>query len=103
MFSVVGIFPGRVPAGAAVQALVGIGVPPQAIIFLSGESAISEAESVPTTDAEADGMGKTMGAVVGGSAGVGAGLALGSAVASLMVPGVGPIMAAGLGWSQGRR
>src|SRR5205807_2039544 len=53
--------------------------------------------SMRTTDGEAEGMGKAMGAYLGGVVGASAGLSLGSAVASLFVPGVGPIMAAGIG------
>jgi hypothetical protein len=64
---------------------------------LTGELGANDLASVPTTDAEGDGMGEGMGAVVGGSVGAGAGLGLGSAIASLMVPGVGLIFAAGLG------
>ncbi len=53
--------------------------------------------AVPTTDAEAPGMGEALGTYVGGVIGASAGLFLGSAVASLAVPGVGPVFAAGLG------
>jgi hypothetical protein len=38
-----------------------------------------------------------MGAVVGGAVGASAGLSLGTAIASLVVPGVGPVLVAGLG------
>jgi hypothetical protein len=42
-------------------------------------------------------MGKAIGAFVGGVVGAGAGAGLGSAIASLVVPGVGPILAGGIG------
>ena len=97
MQSVVGIFSSRAAAERAIRELVSAGIPHESLIFLTGEHSEAELASVPTTDAEAPGMGKTVGALLGGAAGVGAGLSLGSAVASLFVPGVGPILAAGLG------
>jgi len=97
MESVVGIFGSRSPAEAAVQELLLSGISRDSIIFLTGESGEEKIEDLPTTNAERPGPGKAIGAVVGGAAGTGAGLALGSAVASLIVPGVGTIMAIGLG------
>jgi hypothetical protein len=47
--------------------------------------------SVPTTEAEQLGIGRTIGSVVGGAAGTAGGLA----VASVVLPGVGPVIAAG--------
>ncbi len=41
-------------------------------------------------------MGKAMGEVVGGAMGVAGGLTAGAALASLLIPGVGPILAGGL-------
>jgi hypothetical protein len=103
MQSVVGIFPSLASAEQAVEGLLGSGMTQQSIIFLSGESPdrggtrSAELETIPTTDAEPDGMGKAMGAVVGGAVGASAGLAGGAAVASLLVPGVGTVFAIGLG------
>ncbi len=42
-------------------------------------------------------MGKAMGAFLGGVIGASGGLSLGSAVASVLIPGLGPIMAVGFG------
>jgi len=70
------------------------GIPPQSLIFLTSEQLPAQVEQVPTTDAEAHGMGKAIGAFVGGVVGASG---LGSAVASLVVPGVGTILAAGIG------
>jgi hypothetical protein len=53
--------------------------------------------TLPTTDAESDGMGSGLGAVVGGTVGAGAGMGIGAAVGSMLVPGVGPILAVGVG------
>lgn len=103
MQSVVGIFRTRKGAEQAVRGLVNRGIPRDGIILLSAEagkgseSAKENLEKVPTTDAEADGMGAVMGALMGGGVGAGAGLAGGSAVASLLVPGVGTVFAIGLG------
>ena len=97
MQTAVGIFRSRSQAENALTDLLDSGLPQSSIVYLTGQQAPEQVESVRTTDAEAPGMGKTMGAYLGAVTGAGAGLSLGSAVASLMVPGVGPIMAAGLG------
>jgi hypothetical protein len=97
MQSIVGLFGSRVAAEQAVRGLLAKGFSPKSITLLSGESGKTEVELLPTTDAEADGMGEAMGAVVGGAMGAGAGLSLGTAVASLLVPGVGTIFAIGVG------
>jgi hypothetical protein len=95
MRSEVGIFNSRASAEQAVQQLTSNGIPQSSIIFLSGEN--TDVEQIPTTDTERDGMGKTMGAFLGGAAGAGTGLGIGSAATSLLVPGIGPVIAAGLG------
>ena len=69
----------------------------QSISLLSGESGESQVDTLPTTDAERDGMGEAMGGLIGGAVGAGAGLSLGSAIASVFVPGVGMIFAIGIG------
>ena len=97
MHTIVGIFRTRAAADQALNGVLKNGVPQQSIIFLTGDQPQAEIASVPTTDAEPDGMGKTLGSYVGGIVGAGAGLYLGSALASLVVPGVGPILAAGIG------
>jgi hypothetical protein len=102
---VVAIFPSLASAEQAVEGSLGSGMTQQSIIFLSGElpdrggtrSAEQKLETIPTTDAEPDGMGKAMGAVVGGAVGASARLAGGAAVASLLVPGVGTVFAIGVG------
>jgi len=97
MQTIVGIFRTRAAADQALNGLLKNGVPDQSIIFLTGDQPQAQVSSVPTTDAEPDGMGKTLGSYVGGIVGAGAGLYLGSALASLVVPGVGSILAAGIG------
>jgi hypothetical protein len=106
MESVVGIFHSVASAQQAVEGLLSVGVNKGSIIFLSSESPEHSAvlvsteeklDSVRTTDAEDDGVGKAVGALMGGAVGASAGLAGGAAIASLLVPGVGPIFAIGLG------
>lgn len=106
MQSVVGLFHSLNSAEQAVEDLLDSGITQQSIIFLSNEAPADgglraapeeELDNIPTSDTEADGMGKTMGAVLGGAMGASAGLAGGAAVASLMIPGVGMIFAIGVG------
>src|SRR5262245_1553857 len=97
MHTAVGIFRQSERAGQAVQILLSHGISPHSVIFLTGEQDAAKLETVPTSDTEAEGMGKTMGAYLGAVLGAGAGAALGSALASMFVPGVGVIFAAGLG------
>ena len=52
--------------------------------------------AVPTADSEQPGMGQAMGGTVGGAIGIAGGASLGAAAASLLVPGVGPIIAGGI-------
>jgi len=81
----------------AVNELLTNVLPDHSPIFLTGQQSAREISSLPTTDAESDGMGEALGAVVGAAVRGGAGFALGSMVVSLAVPGVGPVLAAGLG------
>jgi hypothetical protein len=97
MHNLVGIFRECAIADRAVRELLQAGIPQNRIMFLTGLDSAAQTTSLPTTDAEPEGMGKTVGEFVGGVTGASAGLALGSALASLFVPGVGPIMAAGIG------
>jgi hypothetical protein len=97
MQTVVGVFQSRSTAEDAVRDLLENVLPDRSIIFLTSERPEAQISSVPTTDAESEGMGKALGAVVGGAVGAGAGFALGGMAVSLAVPGIGPILAAGLG------
>src|SRR6266496_302009 len=81
MQSVVGIFTSCAAADRAVREMLDKGIPPQSLIFLTSEQLPAQVEQVPTTDAEAHGMGKAIGAFVGGVVGASAGLGLGGAVA----------------------
>jgi hypothetical protein len=55
----------------------------------------AELAAVPRTDAEQPGVGKAFGGLLGGALGAAGGMHLGAAAASLMVPGVGPVLALG--------
>jgi hypothetical protein len=91
----VGIFNSRPQAERAIQGLLSTGIPESAITVLAGEN--SNLEQLPTTDTEADGMGKTLTGFLGGAAGLGAGFGLGTAAASMLIPGIGPVIAVGVG------
>lgn len=97
MHSNVGIFDSRARAEQAIRVLLSSGTPDNSINYFTGECAPEEVEALRTTDAEAPGMGKAVGTLLGGVIGASGGLSLGSAVASVLIPGVGPIMAVGLG------
>jgi hypothetical protein len=93
MNAVDGIFATRTDAERAVAALQGCaGLPHRRITLLTpGDRALN---AVPTTDAEAPGVGRALGGVVGGATGAATGLQAG-ALLSIFVPGVGPVLALG--------
>ena len=93
MESVVGIFRSPEPARRAAEAIVRAGVSRESVSVLTPGSSEAEIHSrVATTETEGSGMGKAVGGVVGGAAGMG----LGAAAASLLIPGVGPVVATGV-------
>lgn len=94
MKTVVGTFPSHEMVEAAVKGLRNAGIGHSRINVLTPQSGPREIRAVPEEDAEAEGMGKAMGVVVGGATGLTAGFAL-PAVVSVMVPGLGPVIAAG--------
>jgi len=97
MESVAGIFDSAECAREARQGMQSIGIDKDRIVLLTpgmGEKRVERA--VPVMDTEQTGEGKAMGGAVGAAIGVAGGASLGAAVASLFVPGVGPVIAAGL-------
>lgn len=97
MRSVAGIFESYTDASQAVARLESIGIPEERISLLAPETSKRELDrAVATTDAEQPGMGPAVGGAVGGAMGAAGGMTIGAAAASLMVPGVGPVMAAGI-------
>jgi hypothetical protein len=97
METVVGIFRSRTDAARAFEQLIKSGIDRDRItILLPGASEEQIEAAVPTSDTESEGMGEALGGTVGGAIGAASGASLGAATASLFVPGVGPILAAGV-------
>lgn len=97
METVSGIFRSRAQAEEAVQQLHSLGIPNDRIALLTpGMNDARVENAVPTADSEQPGMGKAMGGTVGGALGVAGGASLGAAAASLLIPGVGPVIAGGI-------
>src|SRR6185369_5384981 len=81
----------------AVSRLREIGINERRLALLaSGHTTQGTATSLPVSDSENPGMGTAMGAAVGGAMGAAGGATLGLAAATLIVPGVGPVLAFGL-------
>lgn len=97
MKTVAGIFNTRGDAERAVERLRSLGLAEENISLLTpGTTPEQLDDEVPTTETEQPGMGKALGGTVGAALGVAGGLHLGTAIASLLVPGVGPVLAAGV-------
>lgn len=91
MQTVVGVVRQYGDAQRILAGLREIGLSNGRVSILSPKTPDSALQALPTTDAESPGIGGTIGSVVGGATGTASGLA----VASLLLPGVGPVMAAG--------
>jgi len=96
MKSVAGIFPSVDDAHRAVANLESIGVARADITVLAPGASQRQVDAVPTDEGEQPGMGKALGAVVGGAVGAASGVPIGAALVSLMVPGIGPVIASGI-------
>ncbi len=97
MESIVGIFNSLADARRAAAILQSVGVPKARTTVLSPHTSESEIEAqVSTTETEQPGMGSAVGGTVGAALGVAGGLEAGAAAASLLIPGVGPVIAFGL-------
>jgi hypothetical protein len=92
MIPIVGIFRSRNEAERGASELHGIGISTERITIVTPQVAKEELESVPTSQGEQPGMFKALGAVVGGV--VGAGVV--EALSTMLVPGVGVVMAIGV-------
>src|SRR5438046_3707171 len=97
MKSIVGIFNSFADAkrGAALLRTVGINEDHIAVLSPHTPEAAVEVR-IPTTETEQPGMGQALGGAIGAGLGVAGGVSAGTAVASLLVPGVGPVLAFGL-------
>jgi hypothetical protein len=94
METVAGIFRSRADAEKAVQQLHSNGIPNDRLALLTPHMDDDQIEhEVLVSDTEQPGMGQAMGGAVGGAMGAAGGATLGAAAASLLVPGVGPIIA----------
>ena len=97
MESIVGIFNSFADATRASAMLRSLGIPDRRIAVLSPGTSETEIENhIPTTDTEQPGVGTALGGTVGAALGVAGGLEAGVAAASLLVPGVGPVVALGI-------
>jgi len=91
------VFDTQDKATEAVQRVRQLGISERRMALLAPNSDPKRMErAVPISDTEDPGMGKAMGAAVGAGMGAAGGATLGLAAASLMVPGVGPVLAFGL-------
>src|SRR5215472_16608765 len=96
MITVAGTFTTRIAAERAAHDLCILGIEDGNVDLLMPGTSADQLSGLPTADTEQPGMGRAVGSVVGGAVGVGAGLTLGTAAAaSLLVPGVGPVLAVG--------
>jgi hypothetical protein len=96
MTPVVGVFESRTAAAQGIDRLISAGIKREQINILTPASSDQQIADVPVSDTEQPGMGAAVGGLVGGALGTAGGLTAGAALASLMVPGVGPILVGGL-------
>src|SRR5215510_2297491 len=94
---VTGVFKSENNAETAVNQLRSLGIREKRIGLVRPGNRPERLEAgVPVTDSEDPGMGRAMGAAVGGAIGAAGGATAGLAVASLVVPGIGPLIAFGM-------
>jgi hypothetical protein len=96
MDTIVGIFNSFADAKRGAAIIRSLGIPDKQISVLSPHTSEAEIEAqIPTTETEQPGMGSALGGTIGAALGVAGGLEAGAA-ASLLIPGVGPVLAFGL-------
>ena len=97
MQAVTGVFKSPDQAESAVNELKSLGISDKMIGIVRPGSTPERLEAgVPVSDTEEPGMGRAMGAAVGGAMGAAGGATAGLAVASLVIPGIGPLLAFGM-------
>ncbi len=97
MKSIVGIFNSLADAKRGGAILRSLGIPEDRISVLAPGASDSQVEAqIPTSETEQPGMGRAIGGAVGGALGVAGGLQAGAVAASILVPGVGPVLTIGL-------
>jgi hypothetical protein len=89
MQAVAAVFVRRADAERAASALETLGIPRDRITLLAPGT---DPRRVPTDEGESPGVGAALGAVVGGATGAAVGVPIG-ALMTLLVPGVGPVIA----------
>jgi len=94
MITVAGVFRSRERAQSAAVDLRQTGLR-HINLLIPGDTA-SHLSEVPTSEGEQPGMGKAVGSVLGGALGMAAGIELGAAAATILIPGVGPVVAIGI-------
>src|SRR2546422_692008 len=94
MEPLVGVFNSRSGAEQAAERLRERGM--SQLTMLTPGDPKRKIESLPTEDMEQPGVGPAIGGVVGGALGIAGGMELGMAVATVLMPGVGPVVAVGL-------
>lgn len=92
MPAVVGVFKSRSDAERGAAKLREIGIPSDGINLLTPHASEKELAAIPTSQGEQPGMIKTLGALAGGALGAG----IGEMVATMILPGVGLVLALGL-------
>ena len=95
METIAGVFRSSEHARHGAQELKKAGFSSDGLTLLFPGSSEEEIHSVAVSDTEQPGMGKTIGGVVGAALGMAGGFELGAAV-SMLVPGVGPVLAVGI-------
>jgi hypothetical protein len=97
MNTVVGVFSSRSVAERACAELAPLGIAEHRLNILTPQMTNRELTEIPTIEAEQPGMGKALGAAVGGAVGLAGGMGIAEvALASLVAPGIGPILAIGV-------
>jgi hypothetical protein len=97
MTTVVGVFNSFTDAKRAAAILSSLGIPERHLCIVApGTSEARFEATLPAIEAEQPGMGRALGATVGGAIGVATGATVGAVAATILVPGVGPVVAFGL-------
>jgi hypothetical protein len=96
MEPVAGVFRSAEHARQAALELKRAGFSPDDLNLLLPGASEEVIHSVPVSDTEQPGLGGAIGGVVGAALGMAGGFELGAAAASLMIPGVGPVLAIGI-------
>ena len=94
MTTVAGVFRSRERADQAAVDLRQTGL--RNVKLLIPSATASQVNAVPTTETEQPGMGKAVGGVLGGALGMAADMELGAMAATVLIPGVGPVLAVGI-------